>query len=117
MRDAIRGLSARDLRSCSASDMDEEEDDRDETLTLLSFAGGMAGTGAVPVVALVKLAMLQCPCSPTKKLTLFPSSLLFEKNRSQTLLKSTVEVGATLSIICLKGGRFTETSPEKMVRW
>lgn len=78
LRLAIRGLSALDLRSCSASEMEEEEDDRDETLLtlmLLSFAGGMAGTGAVPSVALVKLAMLQRPCSPIKKKT--PLSFLF----------------------------------------
>lgn len=80
LRLAIRGLSALERRSCSVSDMEEDEDDRDETLlALLSFAaGGMAGTGAVPVVALVKLAMLQCPCfPPTEKTTFFFFTLFF----------------------------------------
>lgn len=90
MRLAIRGLSALDLRSCSASEEEEdEEDDREETealwwlllvmlLVSLFVAGGMAGTGAVPGVALVKLAMLQRALVPPRKTTFFV--LLFSDN-------------------------------------
>lgn len=45
---AKRGRSALDFRSCSVSDIEDEDDERDETCTplILSLGDGIAGTGS-----------------------------------------------------------------------